>query len=359
MSKKNIITVGFAVFTMFFGAGNMVLPLYLMQKWPNDWLSAFTGFCITAVIVTLLGLIASVLCKGNVQKFFSPLGIVCGLALQIILISIEGPFGIIPRSMIVAYGAIETLLPISKPIFYSLTCLFVYFLATNKNKIIEIIGNILTPIKILFLVLIVVFIYVKFGCEQIEFKFQNKHAFFDGLSEGYLTYDLPGAIYFTSIAMFYFKQISSSDKELVLNGIKASLVSAFLLTLIYSLFIFIGLTHQELLQDTIPEKILPTIIQSSMGLEVTILFAIFIFLACSTTAVAAATIWTDFIHHYIPSIKPKVILALTMVIAFLLSLNDFTHLMKLLLPVLNWVYPVLILLTLYNISKNWKNSTND
>ena len=79
--NRTVLTVGFAVFTMFFGAGNMVLPLYLMQKWPNHWFPAFVGFCITGVLVTLLGLIAAVLTGGDVKKFFAPLGFTAGLLL--------------------------------------------------------------------------------------------------------------------------------------------------------------------------------------------------------------------------------------------------------------------------------------
>jgi len=158
--NRTVLTVGFAVFTMFFGAGNMVLPLYLMQKWPNHWFPAFVGFCITGVLVTLLGLIAAVLTGGDVKKFFAPLGFTAGLFLQIILIAIEGPFGIVPRSFIIAYGAIKTLWPINPHIFCLISCLTVFFLAINKHRIVKIIGNILTPAMLIFLALIVIYSFL-------------------------------------------------------------------------------------------------------------------------------------------------------------------------------------------------------
>jgi LIVCS family branched-chain amino acid:cation transporter len=347
--NKSILTVGFAVFTMFFGAGNMVLPLYLMQKWPNYWLPAFIGFCITAVFVTLLGLIASVLVKGDIKKFFAPLGFIGGLLLQIILIAIEGPFGIVPRSFIVAYGGIKTIWPIDHHLFYFISCLVVFFLAINKHRIVKVIGNVVTPVMLAFLALIVIYSFTTYGTEGISFNLNHSEAFLDGLFEGYLTYDLPGAIYFTSIAMFYLTSISSKEEDILKNGIKASFVSAGLLIFVYSLFIYLGLSHRELLQDTLPEQILPTIVQGSLGLIVSIIFAIFIFLACVTTAVAASTIWTDFIHHYFPKLNYKAILGVSLSIAFAVSSLDFTHLMKALGPVLNLVYPILMALTVYNI----------
>lgn len=348
--NRSIFTVGFAVFTMFFGAGNMVLPLFLMQKWPDHWLPAFIGFCITAVFVTLLGLISSVLVGGDIKKFFAPLGLMGGLALQTILIAIEGPFGIVPRSMIVAFGGVKTIWPELNPhLFYFLSCVAIFILAIDRHRIVKVIGNILTPIMLIFLVLIICYSFMHYGSSGIDIKLSSGEAFIDGLLEGYLTYDLPGAIYFTSIAMVYLTAISSRKEDILSNGIKASFVSAILLITVYSLFIYLGLSHRELLQDTLPEQILPTIIKGSLGPSVSLIFAIFILLACITTAIAAITIWTDFIHHHVPKLNYKAIMALSLAIAFVVSSLDFTHLMGILGPVLNFIYPILIALTVYNI----------
>lgn len=348
--NKRTLTVGFAVFAMFFGAGNMVLPLYIMQKWPNTWLPAFIGFCITAVLVTMLGLLASVLVQGNIKKFFAPLGFLGGIALQTILIAIEGPFGVVPRSLIVAFGGIKNLLPdLSPHIFYSLSCIAVYFCSLNRQRIVKFIGNVVTPIMLITLILVIGHSYIEFGTDNITLEFSGNDAFLSGLFEGYLTYDLPGAIYFTSIAMVYLTAISSDKKDIIRNGLKASLISAILLISVYSMFIYLGLSHNELLQNTPPEQILPTIIKSSLGSGFSIIFAIFIFLACVSTAIAAVTIWTDFIYYYFPKLNYRRILGFSLAISYGVCLLDFTRLMGLLGPVLNWVYPVLIVLTVYNI----------
>lgn len=357
--NRSIITVGFAVFTMFFGAGNMVLPLFLMQKWPDNWLPAFVGFCITAVFVTLLGLIASVLVKGDIKKFFSPLGFMGSIALQTVLIAIEGPFGIVPRSMIVAYGGVKTIWPeLNQYLFYLISIIIIFVLAIDRHRIVKVIGNIVTPVMLIFLLLIIGYSFDIYGFKDISISFNNSEALIDGLLEGYLTYDLPAAIYFTSIAMVYLTAISNKEEDILSNGIKSSLICASLLIFVYSLFIYLGLSHRELLQDTKPEQILPTIIKGSFGAEISIIFAIFIFLACITTAIAAVTIWTDFIHHYFPRTNYKAVMASSLAIAFVVCSLDFTHLMKLLGPVLNFVYPILIVLVIYNIVSSLKKSNH-
>ncbi len=354
--NKNTLTVGFAVFAMFFGAGNMVLPLYIMQKWPDSWLPAFIGFCITAVLVTMLGLLASVLVQGNIKKFFSPLGLLGSMTLQTILIAIEGPFGVVPRSLIVAFGGVRNIWPeLSPHIFYLISCIAVFYLSQDKKRVIKIIGNFITPAMIIFLSIVIGQSYLEFGTDSINLDFSRSEAFFNGLLEGYLTYDLPGAIYFTSIAMAYLTAISSDKKNILKNGIKSSIISATLLTAVYSMFIYLGLSHSELLENVSPEQILPSIIKGSLGTGFSLLFAIFIFLACISTAIAAITIWTDFIHHYFPKLQYKRILAVSLSISYGVCMLDFARLMSLLGPILNCIYPILIILTVYNIIIHLKN----
>lgn len=353
--NRSILTVGFAVFAMFFGAGNMVLPLYIMQKWPDSWLPAFVGFCITAVLVTMLGLLASVIVKGDIKKFFSPLGLLGSMTLQTILIAIEGPFGVVPRSLIVAFGGVRNLWPdLSPHIFYLISCIAVFYLSKDRHRVIKIIGNFITPAMILFLALVIGHSYMEFGTDNITLDFSRSDAFFNGLLEGYLTYDLPGAIYFTSIAMAYLTAISNDKKDILKNGVKASLVSATLLTAVYSMFIYLGLSHRELLENISPEQILPTIIKGSLGSGFSFIFAIFIFLACISTAIAAVTIWSDFIYRYFPKLKYRRILGFSLAISYGVCLLDFTRLMSLLGPILNCIYPILIILTIYNIIINLK-----
>jgi LIVCS family branched-chain amino acid:cation transporter len=348
--NKNVLTAGLAVFAMFFGAGNMVLPLHLMQEWHNHWFSAFIGFCVTAVFFTLLGLIGSVLVQGNIKRFFAPLGLVFGLGMQIVLIIIEGPFGIVPRSLIVSYGGVANIWPdMNKEVFYLISCIAIYYLAINKNRIINVIGNILTPAMLIFLVIIVLSCYITHGTKDINFELSNGQAFIDGMFKGYLTYDLPGALYFTTIAMVYLTAISKNKEDILSNGIKSSIISAILLSLVYALFIYLGLSYHELLQNISPEMILPTIVKGSLGNTFSIIFACLIYLACITTAIAAITVWSDFIYSYFPRLNYKAILIVSLGISFTVSSLGFSSLMRMLGPVLNFVYPILIGLTIYNI----------
>lgn len=355
--NKNIWTVSLAVFTMFFGAGNMTLPLLLTQSWNDNWIPAFVGFCITGVIVTFIGLIGGVMSRST-KEFFAPLGITFGFIIQAILICIEGPFGVVPRCLIVAYGGVESVLPqINGVTFYILSAILLFFLTVNRTKLVEIIGNYITPIMLLLLAIVVGIVIYQNINEPAHTNYDFiPEAFKDGMYKGYLTYDLPGAIYFTTISMSYLKSLGQSRKLMIINGLKASIISSILLILVYGTFFYIGSQYTDQLQNVSPTHLLPNIVRISCGKFLAIIFSSVVFIACISTAIAALTIWTDFVYEIFKryNVKYDIILLFSIITTVIVSSLEFSGLMKLLLPVLSIMYPFLILLSLYNIITKYK-----
>ena len=46
---RDVIVVGFALFSMFFGAGNVIFPPYLGMESGQQWLAGFSGVAVDAV----------------------------------------------------------------------------------------------------------------------------------------------------------------------------------------------------------------------------------------------------------------------------------------------------------------------
>ena len=67
---SNTITTGLAMFSMLFGAGNIVFALAIGQYAQDKNLFAILGLLITAVGVPFLGLIAMTLFGGDYKKLF-------------------------------------------------------------------------------------------------------------------------------------------------------------------------------------------------------------------------------------------------------------------------------------------------
>ena len=58
LNRRSLLLVGFTLFSMFFGAGNLIFPPYLgAQAGANAWL-AFVGFSFRAIGLPVIGVIA-------------------------------------------------------------------------------------------------------------------------------------------------------------------------------------------------------------------------------------------------------------------------------------------------------------
>ncbi|MDR1266891.1 MAG: branched-chain amino acid transport system II carrier protein [Holosporales bacterium] len=353
---KEILLAGGAIFSMFFGAGNIVFPPVLGETWPNSWPSAILGFFLTGVIVPLLGLISVVLFSGNTDKFFSPLGKVCGFLLQASIMAIEGPFGIVPRCFRVAYGGCKSLFPsVSALVFCGAVSICVGFMTIKRERVVPWVGKFLTPVKLGFLSLLIFWGLSQAITQESLPLVWSSPAFYDGILAGYQTYDLPGALYFSSMAMGYLISTKKniSQKSLFIRGITASCISAILLVIMYIGFICLGVQYSSSFPGVAPEDLLPCIVKESLGQFSNGIYSITIMVACMTTSVAAISVWTKFVTELLQPFKIsyEMVLIASLGMAFAVSTLGFSGIVHFMQPILQYMYPILIAVTLFNL---WK-----
>ena len=95
---KDVIVFGFALFAMFFGAGNLIFPPYLGIITGPEWLTAFIGFTLADAGLALLAVMATTRFNGDVNKMFERCGKKLGIAIACADILCIGPFLAIPRT---------------------------------------------------------------------------------------------------------------------------------------------------------------------------------------------------------------------------------------------------------------------
>lgn len=66
---KEILVTGFALFSMFFGAGNLIFPPFLGKNSGSNWELVSAGFMITAVVIPILGIYAHARLQGTMFDF--------------------------------------------------------------------------------------------------------------------------------------------------------------------------------------------------------------------------------------------------------------------------------------------------
>ena len=94
---KDIIIIAFAVFSMFFGAGNLIFPPYIGITSGKGWIIIFLGFVFSDVGIILLA-ISAVAKAGSFQSVLGKAGKRFGLTLEIIIMLCLGPILIVPRT---------------------------------------------------------------------------------------------------------------------------------------------------------------------------------------------------------------------------------------------------------------------
>ncbi len=66
---KETLVIAFALFSLFFGAGNLILPPQLGFKSGNLWWLITLGFCLSADFIPILGILAHAKLQGTMLDF--------------------------------------------------------------------------------------------------------------------------------------------------------------------------------------------------------------------------------------------------------------------------------------------------
>lgn len=353
--SSNTLKTGLAMFAMFFGAGNVVYPLAVGHLAQDAHFWGILGLLITAVGVPFLGLISVTLYGGDYDAFFGRLGKWPGFILTLLILGLIGPFGALPRTISLSYATTKMFYSsLSLPIFSLVSCLIIYLLTVRKNKIVGLIGSFLTPLLLVSLAIIIVKgVVTGFSNPSILTKGQG---FVAGLSEGYQTMDLLATPFFSSIivaaiAMGATKKGDTSPKAIVKESLKASVIGALALSLVYIGLGMVASHWSSLLNQTKPEAYLGALAIEILGPYAGVVACFAVALACLTTAIALAAVFADFLQKDIfqDRIGFGACLIMTLVISYFFSTLEFTGIMAFLAPILMVFYPALITLAIFNI----------
>lgn len=356
-SRSRVLSTGLAMFSMFFGAGNVIFPLVIGQLAGHQTPYAILGLLLTAVGVPFLGLIAILLFKGDYREFFGRLGAIPGFILAAAIMFLIGPFGGLPRCIALSYSTLKISLPfLSFNGFSLIACLLIFSFTFRKSQLIRVLGNYLTPLLLVSLVLIVIK-GLWTANVLTPSSLSPTQAFNQGLLEGYNTMDLLASFFFSAIIYNQLKQeFKANTQQLLAFSLKASAIGGTLLSLIYIGFSSIAAYHAPLLQSVPQGEILATLTLNILGPYAGLIASTTIALACLTTAIALTTAFAEFLQHSLSRgfFSYHQALILTLVASYAVSLLEFTGIVQLLAPLLQVIYPALIMFTVVNIILKWR-----
>ena len=348
--KREVWITGFALFALFFGAGNLILPPFLGANSGEEWGLVFLGFIITAVFIPILGIFAHAKVQGTmydlarkVAPWFSSLYCVI-----MYLIAVTLPA---PRTASVANEmAIQPFFGSSPLLTSSIYFLLIFIFAINRSKIISLIGKFLTPVIVVIL-LIIVLVSIGFSEDMIlngyDFPFAT------GVLEGYQTFDAIGGVVVGAVLIVSLniqgKRNYDDTKKLIT---KAGLIAGLGLLLIYGGLIYGGaVLSSSFVKGASRTEVLTSLSSQTLGSVGTSFLSILVALACFTTAVGIVTGTSDYVKEMFKnSQKAYVITAfISCVLGVLIGHFEVSFIIKAAIPALMFIYPITIVLILLNV----------
>lgn len=354
-NKWLVVSTGFALFSMFFGSGNLVFPITVGQESEGHYLLAALGILFTGVAVPFLGVLGMLLYKGDLYSFFNCFGKKGTFLFSFLALALMGPFGVLARCLTVAHGALLLLIPnASLPLTSFIMCIVIYFLAVNKNKIITTLGTVLTPL-LLFAIALIAFFGLSQGNISEVTSFNNWKALKNGFFQGYQTMDLLAAFFFSQFVIKHLhSKLSPGDGEASLLNYfcKSAFIGAAILSSVYFALVILGWIYSPILLHAAPQEMLGIIAMASLGSIAAPCVCLAVLFACLTTAIVLTSLFADFLRTEVTKdkIEHAPALAITLGISFIVSTFDFAGIAKFLGPILETTYPALITLTIINIS---------
>ncbi len=366
---KDIIIVGFALFAIFFGAGNLIFPPYLGVMAGDGWKAAVGGFLLTDPIFPVIGVIATAMVGGMADDLGKRISHKFSVLIGTVSILTIGPFFAVPRTAATTHEVFTTQIFgddvarwVTSVVFFAITMVLVI----NPTKVIDIIGKFLTPILILILVgTIIVAIFNPAG--EIVSSPGEKFGLVDnlftkGFTEGYQTMDALGAALMSGIVVTDLINKGYTEKEeqfKVACGV--GIVAAILLAIVYGGFTFVGATvsdqfDAELLADDrtailvgVFDKMFGTVGKWAIGIAVAV--------ACLTTSIGLTGTAGNFFSRIFKRENDtnfyRAVVSVCVLIAFTLSLFGVTKLVFFAVPILSAIYPIYMILFLVTLFDKW------
>ena len=217
---KNKILIGITLFSMFFGAGNLIFPPYLGAQAGTSTLPAFVGFAISAVGLPVLGVVAVTL-AGGLDQLASRVHPGFAFVYILILYLAIGPCLAIPRTASTSFSmAVIPFLPAdipAGPIQFLYSVIFfaaASAVAMHPERLTEYLGKKLTPVLlILIVVLFAASVLDPAGDPARPGQLYRAGASVQGFLDGYQTMDTLAALNFGMIVALNIQERGIRQKK--------------------------------------------------------------------------------------------------------------------------------------------------
>lgn len=353
-SSKEVLIIGFAVFAMFFGAGNIIFPPTLGLQAGTKYLTVMAGFLITGVGLPLMGIISAAKAGGKMDSLLGKVSPMFARLMGLAITLAIGPLYAIPRTAAMTHEmTVLPLMPGASNIIVNLIYFVItYLLVANPTTVVDNIGKFLTPALLAMLAIIIVKgVMTPIGSPVVTPNEAFK-TFGYGFNYGYQTMDGIVSIIFVGIIIKELESLGiKRGKQQLSMTLKAGLIAIVLLGLIYIGLSHLGATASGVIpQDTERVALLKQIVQTLLGNFGKIALGLAVGLACLTTSIGLVASTADYFNEMSKNrVSYKTIVIIICVFSYFLSLLGVDGIISVVAPILGIIYPPAMVVILLNL----------
>ena len=347
----SIFAVGLMLFSMFFGAGNLIFPPMLGIESGENFTPAIIGFILTGVLLPTITIIAVAISGAGVRQLASRAGAAFGLVFSIAAYLSIGSFYAMPRAAAIGYElGIESTFGLSgqawrlvtTAIFFTVAFAIVLF----PGKVADTLGNFLTPLLLALIAILAVLGFMKLNGEPAaatgEYASSPLTA---GILEGYFTMDSIAAMAFAIIVVSSFNAHGIKERKTVVKYSSiAAVLAGFFLLIVYLALGVMGTKMPDKGQYSDGAAVLSQASKLSLGTAGDMVFSGVVLLACLTTAVGLIAASASFFHELVPAISYRWWSVVFTLIGFTVANLGLEKILSFSGPIIGLIYPPAIAL---------------
>ena len=364
---KDTVLVGLTLFSMFFGAGNLIFPPGIAAQTGTMTWFAMIGLALSAVGLPVLGVVA-VARLGGLDRLGSRVHPAFAKIFTIVAYLSIGPCLAIPRTASTSFEmAVPPFVGADAPIpLFRLIYSLVFFalallIALRPEKLTDRLGKIFCPILVALIVITFAACLLNplegYGAVAARWGSPVK-AIAAGFLEGYQTMDTIAALAFGIVIALNIQARGVTEPRAVVRGtVRAGLVAGVMLLAVYSMLAHIGaISGGAVPNPSDGTQALTNVVPLLFGsLGSVILAAIFV-IACFNVCVGLISSCGEYFHALCPRLSYRGWAVLFALVSMLLANAGLSQILTFSVPVLNIIYPVAIVLILLSFAPRWIQS---
>lgn len=365
LDNAKLLLVGITLFSMYFGAGNLIFPPYLGYLAGTKSIPAFLGFVITAVVFPVLG-VTAVAKTGGLDQLCSKVHPGFSLLFSFAIYLFIGPMLAIPRTASTSYSMFGFLTDritagsiagIDVQLLVSIGYSLLFFIcagivAKHPEKLKDRLGKRLTPILIVLILVLFVAGLMHGGRSVNEASgAYAQNAFGTGFIEGYNTMDTLAAVVFgiviaDNIRDFGITDNTSIAKETIRGGVIAGIVLASM----YGMLTFMGMRSGDMVSNAQNgTDILTALAGGFFGSFGSIILAVIYFIACFNVCVGLISSCAKFFAEKLHFISFDAWRWILTAWSFGISTMGLNTILSISVPILSIIYPVAMSVIILNL----------